>query len=153
KTDRRFLDRMLRKHADALERVIAAYTTDVERHKPIHPEYAASILDEEAADDAVFTVDTGMCNVWAARYITPNGRRRVIGSFTHGSMANAMPQAIGAQLPERGRQVIAMAGDGGFSMLMGDFLTIVQYGLPVKVVDRKSTRLNSSHVKISYAVF
>ncbi|ACU97287.1 pyruvate dehydrogenase (quinone) [Saccharomonospora viridis] len=134
KTDRRFLDRMLRKHADALERVIAAYTTDVERHKPIHPEYAASILDEEAADDAVFTVDTGMCNVWAARYITPNGRRRVIGSFTHGSMANAMPQAIGAQLPERGRQVIAMAGDGGFSMLMGDFLTIVQYGLPVKVV-------------------
>ncbi len=134
KTDRRFLDRMLRKHADALERVIAAYTPDVERHKPIHPEYAASILDEEAADDAVFTVDTGMCNVWAARYITPNGRRRVIGSFTHGSMANAMPQAIGAQLPERGRQVIAMAGDGGFSMLMGDFLTIVQYGLPVKVV-------------------
>ncbi len=134
KTDRRFLDRMLRKHADALERVIAAYTTDVERHKPIHPEYAASILNEEAADDAVFTVDTGMCNVWAARYITPNGRRRVIGSFTHGSMANAMPQAIGAQLPERGRQVIAMAGDGGFSMLMGDFLTIVQYGLPVKVV-------------------
>ena len=134
KTDRRFLDRMLRKHADALERVIAAYTTDVERHKPIHPEYAASILDEEAADDAVFTVDTGMCNVWAARYITPNGRRRVIGSFTHGSMANAMPQAIGAQLPERGRQVIAMAGDGGFSMLMGDFLTVVQYGLPVKVV-------------------
>ncbi len=134
KTDRRFLDRMLRKHADALEKVVAAYTTDVERHKPIHPEYVASVLDDETADDAVFTVDTGMCNVWAARYITPNGRRRVIGSFTHGSMANAMPQAIGAQLPDRERQVVAMAGDGGFSMLMGDFLTIIQYGLPVKVV-------------------
>ncbi|MFD7892087.1 thiamine pyrophosphate-dependent enzyme, partial [Streptomyces albidoflavus] len=82
----------------------------------------------------VFTVDTGMNNVWAARYITPNGKRRVIGSFSHGSMANALPQAIGAQLPERDRQVVAMAGDGGFSMLMGDFLTLVQLNLPVKVV-------------------
>ncbi|EHR61893.1 pyruvate dehydrogenase [Saccharomonospora cyanea] len=134
KTDRRFLDRMLRKHADVLENVVSAYTTDVERHKPIHPEYVASVLDDEAADDAVFTVDTGMCNVWAARYLSPNGRRRMIGSYTHGSMANAMPQAIGAQLPDTARQVIAMAGDGGFSMLMGDFLTIVHYGLPVKIV-------------------
>ena len=134
KTDRRFLDRMLNKHADALERVVSAYTTNVERHIPIHPEYVASILDEEAADDAVFTVDTGMCNVWAARYISPNGRRRVIGSFTHGSMANALPQAIGAQFIDRGRQVISMSGDGGFAMLMGDFLTLAQHGLPVKVV-------------------
>jgi pyruvate dehydrogenase (quinone) len=134
KTDRRFLNRMLRKHAEALEGVVAAYTTDVEHHRPIHPEHVAYVLDEEAAENAIFTVDTGMCNVWAARYISPNGRRRVIGSFTHGSMANAMPQAIGAQLAEPGRQVIAMAGDGGFSMLMGDFLTLVQYGLPVKVV-------------------
>jgi pyruvate dehydrogenase (quinone) len=134
KTDRRFLDGMLKKHAEALEGVVAAYTRDVDRHRPIHPEYAASILDEEAADDAIFTVDTGMCNVWAARYLTPNGRRRVIGSFTHGSMANAMPQAIGAQMLGRGRQVISMSGDGGFSMLMGDFLTLAQYDLPVKVV-------------------
>ncbi|WP_024874400.1 pyruvate dehydrogenase [Saccharomonospora piscinae] len=134
RTDRRFLDRMLRKHADALENVVSAYTTDVERHKPIHPEYVASILDDEAAEDAIFTVDTGMCNVWAARYLSPNGRRRMIGSFTHGSMANAMPQAIGAQWPDRSRQVVAMAGDGGFSMLMGDFLTLVQYGLPVKTL-------------------
>ena len=134
KTNRRFLDRMLKKHADALEGVVGAYTRKVEKHVPIHPEYVASVLDEEAAEDAVFTVDTGMCNVWAARYLTPNGRRRVIGSFTHGSMANAMPQAIGAQLIDRDRQVVSMSGDGGFSMLMGDFLTLVQYDLPVKVV-------------------
>ncbi|MFC6066887.1 pyruvate dehydrogenase [Streptomyces ochraceiscleroticus] len=134
KKNRRFLDRMLKKHADALEGVVKAYTRKVDRHVPVHPEYVASVLDEEASDDAVFTVDTGMCNVWAARYLTPNGRRRVIGSFTHGSMANALPQAIGAQLTDRRRQVVSMSGDGGFSMLMGDFLTLVQHNLPVKVV-------------------
>ncbi|MFI6981363.1 pyruvate dehydrogenase [Embleya sp. NPDC050154] len=134
KTDRRFLDRMLRKHADALEGVVKAYTRKVEKHVPIHPEYVASILDEEAADDAIFTVDTGMCNVWAARYLTPNGRRRVIGSFSHGSMANALPQAIGAQFLDVDRQVVSMSGDGGFSMLMGDLLTLVQSALPVKIV-------------------
>ncbi|AHH98046.1 pyruvate dehydrogenase [Kutzneria albida] len=134
RTDRSFLDRMLRKHSSALEHVVSAYTREVERHRPIHPEYVASVLDEVAAEDAVFTVDTGMCNVWAARYLTPNGRRRIIGSFTHGSMANALPQAIGAQAVDRGRQVVTLSGDGGFSMLMGDFLTLVQYDLPVKVV-------------------
>jgi pyruvate dehydrogenase (quinone) len=134
KSDRRFLDRMLKKHSDALEGVVKAYTRNVEKHLPIHPEYVASVLDEEAADDAVFTVDTGMCNVWAARYLTPNGKRRVIGSFSHGSMANALPQAIGAQFLDRGRQVVSMSGDGGFAMLMGDFLTLVQYDLPVKIV-------------------
>lgn len=134
KTDRRFLDKMLKKHADALEGVVKAYTRKVEKRTPIHPEYVASVLDEMADDDAVFTVDTGMCNVWAARYISPNGRRRIIGSFTHGSMANALPQAIGAQFTDRGRQVVSMSGDGGFTMLMGDFLTLVQYDLPVKVV-------------------
>ncbi|MFI2506518.1 pyruvate dehydrogenase [Streptomyces sp. NPDC018972] len=134
KDDRKFLDRMLKKHADALEGVVKAYTRKVEKHVPIHPEYVASVLDELADDDAVFTVDTGMCNVWAARYISPNGRRRVIGSFSHGSMANALPMAIGAQFTDRGRQVVSMSGDGGFTMLMGDFLTLVQYDLPVKVV-------------------
>ncbi|MEV5319433.1 pyruvate dehydrogenase [Streptomyces sp. NPDC052687] len=134
KTNRRFLDRMLKKHAEALEGVVKAYTRKVDKHVPIHPEYVASVLDEIAADDAVFTVDTGMCNVWAARYITPNGRRRVIGSFSHGSMANALPMAIGAQFTDRRRQVVSMSGDGGFAMLMGDFLTLVQYDLPVKVV-------------------
>jgi pyruvate dehydrogenase (quinone) len=134
KSDRKFLNRMLKKHSDALEGVVKAYTRKVDKHVPIHPEYVASVLDEEAADDAVFTVDTGMCNVWAARYLTPNGKRRVIGSFTHGSMANALPQAIGAQFLDRGRQVVSMSGDGGFAMLMGDFLTLVQYELPVKIV-------------------
>ena len=134
KTSRRFLDRMLKKHAEALEGVVSAYTRKVDKHVPIHPEYVASVLDDLADDDAVFTVDTGMNNVWAARYITPNGKRRVIGSFSHGSMANALPQAIGAQLIERDRQVVSMSGDGGFSMLMGDFLTLVQLDLPVKVV-------------------
>lgn len=134
KTDRKFLDRMLKKHADALEGVVKAYTRKVEKHIPIHPEYVASVLDEIADDDAVFTVDTGMCNVWAARYLSPNGKRRVIGSFSHGSMANALPQAIGAQFTDRNRQVVSMSGDGGFTMLMGDFLTLVQYDLPVKVV-------------------
>ncbi|WP_031005186.1 pyruvate dehydrogenase [Streptomyces sp. NRRL F-5727] len=134
RTDRRFLDKMLKKHADALEGVVKAYTRKVEKHTPIHPEYVASVLDELADDDAVFTVDTGMCNVWAARYLTPNGRRRIIGSFSHGSMANALPQAIGAQFTDRGRQVVSLSGDGGFTMLMGDFLTLVQYELPVKIV-------------------
>ncbi|MET7508023.1 pyruvate dehydrogenase [Streptomyces sp. PGLac3x] len=134
KSSRRFLDRMLKKHAEALEGVVSAYTRKVDKHVPIHPEYVASVLDDLADDDTIFTVDTGMNNVWAARYITPNGKRRVIGSFSHGSMANALPQSIGAQMPERDRQVVAMAGDGGFSMLMGDFLTLVQLNLPVKVV-------------------
>ncbi|CAK7279854.1 pyruvate dehydrogenase [Streptomyces misionensis] len=134
KPSRRFLDRMLRHHVRELEGAVGAYTHDVDGHTPIHPEYVASVLDEEAAADAVFTVDTGMCCVWAARYLTPNGRRRVLGSFVHGSMANALPQAIGAQFLDRSRQVVSLSGDGGFSMLMGDFLTLVQYGLPVKVV-------------------
>ncbi|MFF8971846.1 pyruvate dehydrogenase [Streptomyces sp. NPDC014995] len=134
KSTRRFLDRMLERHAHVLEGTVSAYTRNVEKHTPIHPEYVASVLDEEAADDAVFTVDTGMCCVWAARYLTPNGRRRILGSFVHGSMANALPQAIGAQFLDRGRQVVSLSGDGGFSMLMGDFLTLVQYDLPVKVV-------------------
>ena len=134
RTDRSFLDRTLRDHARALERVVDAYTTRIEHHKPIHPEYAASILDEETDDDAVFTVDTGMGNVWASRYFTPNGRRRVIGSFRHGSMANALPHAIGAQLAEPGKQVVSVSGDGGLSMLMGDLLTLAAYDLPVKVV-------------------
>jgi pyruvate dehydrogenase (quinone) len=128
------LDRALRRHARALEHVVDAYTSNVEHRTPIHPEYAARILDDLAAEDAVFTVDTGMCNVWAARYLTPNGRRRVIGSFLHGSMANALPHAIGAQLAYPGRQVVSMSGDGGLGMLMGELLTVALHELPVKIV-------------------
>jgi pyruvate dehydrogenase (quinone) len=133
KPDRAFLDQMLRRHRELVAR-IRAYAGEVRGRRPIHPEHLAATLDELAADDAVFTVDTGMCTVWAARLIHATARRRMLGSFVHGSMANALPQAIGAQLPDRGRQVIAMCGDGGFAMLMGDFLTLLQYDLPVKVV-------------------
>ncbi|ACQ78631.1 thiamine pyrophosphate protein TPP binding domain protein [Beutenbergia cavernae DSM 12333] len=134
KKKRAFLDKMLAKQDKLMSSVVGAYTRKVERTTPIHPEYAAVQLDEVAGPDAVFTVDTGMTNVWAARYITPNGRRRVIGSFIHGSMANAMPHAIGAAFADPTRQVIAMAGDGGLSMLLGDLITIRTYHLPVKVV-------------------
>ncbi|MGR7026035.1 pyruvate dehydrogenase [Geodermatophilus sp. URMC 62] len=134
KTDRRFLDSMLRQHAEALEKVVDAYTHRVERMRPIHPEFVAAQLDELAADDAVFTVDTGMCNVWAARYLTPNGRRRVIGSFRHGSMANALPHAVGAQFAAPGRQVVSMSGDGGLAMLLGELITVRLHRLPVKIV-------------------
>jgi pyruvate dehydrogenase (quinone) len=139
KKSRRFLDQMVKKHEKAMGGVVGAYTKDVEHHRPIHPEYAAVVLDEEAADDAVFTVDTGMGNVWAARYLTPTGRRRVIGSFLHGSMANAVPHAIGAALAARDsgaeqKHVVAIAGDGGLSMLLGELITLVHYDLPVKVI-------------------
>jgi pyruvate dehydrogenase (quinone) len=134
KSDRSFLDHMLHKHAEALEHAVSAYTHDVEHHLPIHPEYAVKILDELASEDAIFTVDTGMNNVWAARYVTPNGQRRVIGSFLHGSMANALPHAIGAQLAYPNRQVISMSGDGGLGMLLGELLTVSKYQLPVKIV-------------------
>jgi pyruvate dehydrogenase (quinone) len=133
KPDRTFLEQMLGRHRELVGR-IRAYADEVRGHRPIHPEHVAATLDELAADDAIFTVDTGMPTVWAARLIHATARRRVLGSFVHGSMANALPQAIGAQLPDRGRQVIAMSGDGGFAMLMGDFLTLLQYDLPVKLV-------------------
>ncbi len=134
KRSRRYLDAMLRKHHKALTGVVAAYTKNVGRMKPIHPEFVAATLDELADDDAVFTVDTGMCNVWGARYITPNGKRRVFGSWHHGTMANALPQAIGASASHPGRQVISMSGDGGLGMLMGELLTVKLHRLDTKVV-------------------
>ena len=100
----------------------------------IYPEYITAELSRQAADDAIFTCDVGTPTVWAARYLQMKKGRRLLGSFNHGSMANAMPQAIGAQLTYPGRQVISLSGDGGFSMLMGDILTIKQYNLPVKIV-------------------
>src|SRR5579863_228401 len=99
----------------------------------IHPQQVAKALSDHASEDAIFTIDVGLPIVWGARYLAMNGKRRLIGSFFHGSMANAMPQAIGAQAAFPGRQVISLSGDGGFSMLMGDFLSLVQLGLPVKV--------------------
>jgi len=109
--------------------------------KTIHPQYVARLLDQLATEDAVFTCDVGTPTIWAARYLRMNGKRRIIGSFTHGSMANALPQAIGAQASHPGRQVISMSGDGGLAMLMGDLLTLRQQKLPVKVVVFKNDSL------------
>ncbi|WP_062946605.1 pyruvate dehydrogenase [Brachybacterium sp. sponge] len=130
----RYLHRQLKAHHKALTGVVAAYTKNVERMKPIHPEFVAATLDDLADDDAVFTVDTGMCNVWGARYITPNGKRRVFGSWHHGTMANALPQAIGASKAFPGRQVISMSGDGGLGMLMGELLTVKLHELDTKIL-------------------
>src|SRR6266567_2480751 len=102
--------------------------------RPIHPQYVARVLDKLAAEDAIFTCDVGTPTVWAARYLKMNGKRRLLGSFTHGSMANALPQAIGAAMSHPGRQVVTLSGDGGFAMLMGDLLTLRQHQLPVKLI-------------------
>jgi pyruvate dehydrogenase (quinone) len=109
--------------------------------RPIHPQYVASVLNQLASEDAVFSCDVGTPTIWAARYLTMNGNRRLLGSFNHGSMANALPQAIGVQASHPGRQVISMSGDGGFSMLMGDVLTLKQHELPVKVIIFKNDAL------------
>jgi pyruvate dehydrogenase (quinone) len=100
----------------------------------IHPQQIAKAISDHAAEDAVFTCDVGLPTVWAARYLAMNGKRRLLGSFWHGSMANAMAQGIGAQAAFPGRQVISLSGDGGFTMLMGDFLTLAQHRLPLKLV-------------------
>jgi pyruvate dehydrogenase (quinone) len=128
-----FLAATLSKHKEKLQKM-NVYVDHVGKRTPMHPEPVAAILSEVAAPDAIFTADTGMCNVWSARYIKATKDRRIIGSFNHGSMANALPQAIGAQCAYPGRQVISMSGDGGFAMLMGDLLTITQYDLPIKVL-------------------
>lgn len=142
KPSRAFLDRMLKEHVRKLEGIVEAYTSKVEKMKPIHPEYVADLLDELADDDAIFTVDTGMCNVWAARYISnPTGQRELIGSFRHGTMANALPQAIGAQAAQPGRQVISMSGDGGLGMLLGELLTVKLHELPVKIITFNNSSL------------
>ena len=100
----------------------------------IHPQQVVKAINDRAASDAIFTCDVGLPTVWAARHLAMNGKRRLLGSFWHGSMANAMAQAIGAQSAFPGRQVVSLSGDGGFTMLMGDFLSLAQLDLAVKVV-------------------
>jgi len=109
--------------------------------EPIHPQYVVKMLDELAADDAIFSCDVGTPTIWSARYLTMNGKRRLLGSFNHGSMANALPQAIGAQSSHPGRQVVTLSGDGGLAMLMGDLLSLRQLDLPVKIVLFKNNSL------------
>ncbi len=106
------------------------------------------MLSDAAAQDAIFTCDVGMPTVWAARYLKMNGKRRLLGSFNHGSMANAMLQAIGAQAAFAGRQVISLSGDGGFTMLMGDLLTLTQIELPVKVVVFHNSKLSMADLEM-----
>ena len=132
-TDSAHLDACVRHYRNARQELDDLASGDSGR-KPIHPQYVARLLSEQASDDAVFTFDVGTTTIWAARYLQMNGRRRMIGSLAHGSMANALPQAIGAQAAFPQRQVISMSGDGGFAMMMGDFLTLTQQRLPVKVV-------------------
>lgn len=129
-----FLTAKIKKHSEIMHAPVGAYTRNVEKMRPIHPEYAAHLLNKTAAKDAIVTADTGMCNVWTARYIDPLGTRRLIGSLLHGSMANALPMALGAQVAYPERQVVSVSGDGGLSMLLGELITARMYNLPVKVV-------------------
>lgn len=133
KTNTDFLDLQLKFYQKVLEHKLI-YVEDKGATNAIQPEYVAHTLDKLASKDAIFTVDTGMCCVWGARYITATGQRRMLGSFNHGSMANAMPQAIGAQIANPNKQVIAMCGDGGISMLLGDLATVNQYKVPIKMI-------------------
>ena len=133
KTDRSFLDTCLGHYKDA-RKGLDDLAVEEPGQSRMHPQFVARILDELAAEDAVFTCDVGTPTVWAARYLKMNGKRRLLGSFVHGSMASAMPQAIGAQATYRDRQVISLSGDGGLAMLLGDLLTLRQLKLPVKLV-------------------
>jgi pyruvate dehydrogenase (quinone) len=124
---------------------------DDDGHTPIHPQYLARVIDRLADDDAVFTADVGTPVIWAARYLGMTEKRRLIGSFTHGSMANAMPHALGAQAVDRDRQVIALAGDGGLTMLLGDLISITQNRLPVKLVVFNNSSLGFVEVEMKAA--
>lgn len=133
KTDTSFLDASTAHYARARQG-LDSLAVATPGHTQIHPQYLARLLSDKAQDDAVFTADVGTCTVWAARYLKMNGQRRLLGSLAHGSMANAMPQAIGVQASHPHRQVITLSGDGGLSMLMGDLISLKQHKLPVKVV-------------------
>ena len=132
-SDNRFLKKQLEVYAEVKQH-LKNYVDDPGKENNIHPEYVASRIDALSDTNAIYTVDTGMTCVWAARYLNATGNRTLLGSFNHGSMANAMPQSIGAALACPDRQVIAMCGDGGISMMLGDIMTIVQYKLPVKLI-------------------
>jgi pyruvate dehydrogenase (quinone) len=150
KFDRQHLDRSLRHYRKTRQRLDELAVNDRDR-TPIRPEYVAGLINRLASDDAVFTCDVGSPVVWAARYLTMNGRRRLIGSFNHGTMANALPHAIGAQTAYRGRQVVALAGDGGLTMLFGELVTLIQNRLPVKVVVFNNSSLNFVELEMKAA--
>jgi pyruvate dehydrogenase (quinone) len=150
KKDESHLKACLEKHRDT-RNSLAKLAHGKKGDRPIRPEYLTAMLSDAADKDAIFTVDTGMSNVWAARYLEMPENRRLIGSFNHGSMANAMPQAIGAQLAYPKRQVISLCGDGGFTMLLGDLLTIAQYDLPVKLIVYNNSSLGMVKLEMRVA--
>ncbi|MUL49090.1 ubiquinone-dependent pyruvate dehydrogenase [Mycobacterium sp. CBMA293] len=150
KTQRAHLDRSLRHYRRTRQSLDSLAVNDRDR-TPIRPEYVAGIADRLAAEDAVFTVDVGSPVVWAARYLTMNGRRRMIGSFNHGTMACALPLAIGAQTAFRGRQIVAFAGDGGLAMMFGELITLIQNRLPVKVIVFNNSSLNFVELEMKAA--
>ncbi len=150
KTDREHLDRSLRHYRKTRAQLDSLAVNDRDK-TPIRPEYVAALADRLASDDAVFTCDVGSPVVWAARYLTMNGRRRLIGSFNHGTMANALPHAIGAQTAFPGRQVVALAGDGGLTMLFGELVTLIQNRLPVKLIVFNNSSLNFVELEMKAA--
>ncbi|WP_020104328.1 ubiquinone-dependent pyruvate dehydrogenase [Mycobacterium sp. 360MFTsu5.1] len=150
KTDRSHLDRAVDHYRRTRRRLDALAVNDHDR-TPIRPEYVAALVDRLAATDAVFTVDVGSPVVWAARYLTMNGRRRLLGSFNHGTMACALPLAVGAQTVDRHRQVVALAGDGGLTMLLGELITLVQNRLPVKLIVFNNSSLNFVELEMKAA--
>ena len=149
-TSTRHLDAALSHYAKARKELDDLADDDRDR-TPIHPQYVARLVSELATDDAVFIPDVGSPVVWAARYLKMNGSRRLIGSFSHGTMANAVPHAIGAQSAFPDRQVVALSGDGGLAMLFGELLTLRQNGLPVKIVVFNNSSLNFVELEMKAA--
>ncbi|WP_046731555.1 ubiquinone-dependent pyruvate dehydrogenase [Streptomyces humi] len=150
KTGRKHLDDALAHYARTRRSLDALAVNDHER-TPIHPQFVASTIDRLADEDAVFTVDVGSPVVWAARYLTFNGRRRLLGSFNHGTMANALPHAVGAQAAYPGRQVVSLSGDGGLTMLLGELFTLRQNRLPAKIVVFNNGSLNFVELEMKAA--
>jgi len=150
RSDTTHLDRM-RRHYTRTRGELDALADNDRNRSPIHPQFVARILDELADPDAVFIPDVGTPVIWAARYLHMNGRRRLIGSFSHGSMANAVPQAIGVQASQPGRQVVTLSGDGGLAMMLGDLITLRQLQLPVKVVVFNNSSLSFVELEMKAA--
>ena len=149
-------DRHLEKSLDHYRKArkdLDAHSIGKTGQMPIHPQYVAKLIDELASPEAIFTCDVGTPTIWAARYLRMNGKRRLLGSFSHGSMANALPQAIGAQETFPDRQVICLSGDGGFSMLMGDFISLKQLKMPIKVVVFNNSSLSFVELEMKAAGF
>jgi pyruvate dehydrogenase (quinone) len=152
KSDSSHLERSLKHYAKARKSLDELADNDRNR-TPMHPQFVAKTIDELAAQDAVFLADVGTPAIWAARYLHMNGKRRLVGSFNHGSMANALPQAIGVQASNRSRQVLTLSGDGGLAMLLGDLLTLKQLKLPVKLVVFNNGALSFVELEMKAAGF